>query len=754
VNAVLSRREFLAVSTTALGGLMATIAIPGRAQVASGTAVVQLGAFVRIDPDGRVVIGARGCEIGQGVRTSLPMLIAEELDVAWSQVVTEQLPYGLVPSDQPPGVAAKYGPQGAGGSTSIPEAWTPLRQAGAAVRWMLVQAAAQEWNADAATLRTDAGRVLHPDGRALTYGELGRRASTLTPPQQDLPLKDSRQFRIIGRSTGVADARAIVTGRAGYGLDGHLPKALTAVIARCPWFDGEVESVDDAAARRIPGVRAIVRIPGPKPGAAIDRNLAAGVAVIASDLWTALRARDALIVKWKPGPWAGDSTEALARRAHAAVDAGERAEGLAVARTDGDFAAARASAAKVVEARYREPFLAHATLEPPSALIDLKAERALLVASLQSPGGASRMIHAMTGLPRLAIDIQLPRSGGGFGRRLENDFVAEAVLVAQAAKAPVKLVWTREDDLANDFYRPFGVHALAATLDARGEVTGWFHRVAATARKWRAAGMDDAPAWVGCADPDGFPAGCVTNYRADFVPVAFGLARGWWRAPLPTFAAFPVQSFVDEVAAAAGRDPLDLRLAMLGAPRELDYRDHGGPKFHTGRLAAVLRKAAGAIGYGRKLPPGRGIGLAAHFTFGGYAAHAIDVELPQGALRIRRAVVAVDVGQIVNPLGLEAQMIGGTIDGLSTALNLEITVRDGRIEQRNFGDYPLLRMAAAPDVEVHMIESAAAPAGAGEMGIPTAAPALANAIYAASGQRIRDLPMRAALEKRGSRSSS
>jgi isoquinoline 1-oxidoreductase subunit beta len=753
VNAVLSRREFLAVTTTAAGGLMASLTLPAGGETPRLSAIAQLGVFVRIDPDpkGRVVIGARGCEIGQGVRTSLPMLIAEELDVAWSQVTVEQLPYGLLPSDQPPGVTAKYGPQGAGGSTSIPEAWTPLRQAGAAVRWMLIQAAAKRWSADAASLRTDQGRVLHPDGRALTYGELAYQAATLTPPKQDLPLKDPKEFRIIGRATGVADARAIVTGRAAYGLDGSWARALTAVIARCPWFDGDIESVDDTATRRIPGVRAVVRIPAPKRDAAIDRNLAAGVAVVADDFWTALKGRDALVVKWRPGPWAADSTEALAKRAHALVDAGDRAQGLAVARSDGDLASARSAAAKVVEARYTEPFLAHATLEPPGALIDLRGDRAVLVASLQSPGGASRLISAMTGLPRLAINISLPRSGGGFGRRLENDFVAEAVYVAQAAKAPVKLAWTREDDLSNDFYRPFGVHALAATLDARGRVTGWSHRVVATARKWRASGMEDADAWVGCADPDGFPAGCVANYRADFAPVDFGLARGWWRAPLPTFAAFPVQCFVDEVAAAARRDPLELRLEMLGAPRELDYRDHGGPKLHTGRLAGVLRKAASAIGYGRQLPAGRGIGLAAHFTFGGYAAHAIEVEARKGeSPRVRRAVVAVDVGQVVNPLGLEAQMIGGTIDGLSTALNLGITVRDGRIEQRNFNDYALLRMADAPDVEVHIVPSTAPPAGAGEMGIPTAAPALANAIHAASGLRIRDLPMRSALAARSS----
>jgi isoquinoline 1-oxidoreductase beta subunit len=348
----------------------------------------------------------------------------------------------------------------------------------------------------------------------------------------------------------------------------------------------------------------------------------------------------------------------------------------------------------------------------------------------------------MTGIARSDIAIQLPRSGGGFGRRLSNDYVAEAVLVAQKAGQPVKLVWTREDDLQNDFYRPFGVHRLTATLDAAGKVTGWAHRVAATARKYRAAGMEDDPDWIGCVDPDGFPAGCVGNYLAEFLPVDFHLARGWWHAPLPTFAAFPVESFLDEVAIAARQDPLALRLKLLGTPRELDYRNHGGPKVHTGRIAGVLHEAARRIGYGRKLPPRHGIGIASHFTHGGYAAHALEVAVSEaGEISVVRCVCTADVGLVVNPLGAEAQFMGATLNGLSAALNLQITVKDGRIEQANFPDYPLLRMAAAPDVEVSFIDSPFPPSGVGEMGIPPAAPALANAIFAATGKRLRRLPV-------------
>jgi len=731
----LSRRTFLQVGATTVGGLTLTASLPGTARAAGADGNTPW-VFVRIEPGRPVVIGARGAEIGQGVKTSLPMLIAEELDVAWEQVRVEQLPFALVPADGEPGIAGKYGAQGAGGSTSIPDSWLELRQVGARLRHMLVTAAARRWRLDAAELSTAAGRVLDGHGNSLAYGELAAEAALLPVPDSDLPLKPAEQFRIIGKDTPVADCRDIVTGRAEYGIDSDLDGALTAVIARCPYFEGDVESVDDSAALAVPGVRQVVRIPAPDPARGLVENLAAGVAVLADDTWSAIKGREALRIEWRKSGWANDSTQAFAGLAYASLDGAGK-----VAREDGNVETARDAAKRVITADYFNPFLAHCTMEPQNALLDLHEDRALLIASLQSPGGASRMINAMTGVDRLAIDVRMPRSGGGFGRRLRNDFVAEAVHIARAAGRPVKLVWMREDDMAHDWFRPSGAHRLTATLDARNRLTSWSHHSAATDRRSKQPGYADAPQWLGCLDPDAFPAGCVENYRAQHTALDFGLARGWWRGPMPTYVAFPIQSFIDEVAAASGRDPLQFRLDLLGKPRELPYSEHGGPVFHTGRLAAVLQKAADAIGYGRSVPDGHGIGIAGHFVFGGYTAHAMEVSVADGLPVIHRCVCATDVGRVVNPLGVEAQMISGTIDGISTALALQITVKDGVIEQKNFPDYPVLRMAQAPDVEVHIVHTGFAPSGAGEMGIPTAAPALANAIFAATGQRIRRLPI-------------
>jgi isoquinoline 1-oxidoreductase beta subunit len=735
--AVVSRRIFLQASLSASGALVLSPRLAAAQDAPPRIPENPLGILIRIEPDNRIVIGATGAEIGQGVKTSLPMILAEELDADWSQVAVEQMPMSIDFSGAEP--RWRWGAQGAGGSTSIPDAWAELRQIGAQGRWLMRQAAAAEWGIPSADVGTAAGHALHPDGRKLAYGSLAGAAAKLALPVEPVALKTPTEYRVIGRPRRVVDAEEIVTGRARYGIDVYEPEARTAVMLRCPNFDGDIARLDDTAARAVPGVRAVVVVPGPKPGDPIVTNLATGVAVVADDMWSALKGRAALEVEWTRGPFSGESSPRLdAQCSELLSKTGQ------VVRNDGDFDGASRASSQVVKARYRIPFVSHSPLEAPCAFVHVQADRARVVAALQQPGGASRAVHAVTGIPRAAISVEMTRAGGGFGRRLTNDFVAEAAYVSKATGWPVKLVWTRSDDLQHDFFRPFGHHELVAALGSGGAVTGWTHRLASASKYYRRADVKPEEMWTAELYPDDFPAYLVPNYRLEWMAVTSGIPRGSWRAPAHTANAFAVQSFVDEVAHASGQDPLALRIAMLGPDRELEYAQHGGQKFRTGRLRTVLERVASEIGWGRALPRGRGIGLAAHFTFGGYAAHAIEVSVsPGGAVTFERVVCAVDVGRPINPLGIAAQMQGGTIDGLSTAMNLEITIRDGRVEQSNFDGYPLAPMAQMPrDVEVHVIESAADPAGCGEMGIPTAAPALANAIFAATGVRIRELPMR------------
>ena len=733
-----TRRQFLQIGLTASGALV--LGLPAFAADGDVSAN-QLGPFVRIEPDGAIVIGARGAEIGQGVKTSLPMLVAEELDADWARVRVEQLPLGIgVGADGQ--MVETYGSQGAGGSTSIPDGWADLRQAGAEARRLLVLAAAARWKTNADALRTEASHVIHPDGRKLAYAELVADAARIARPVTPAPLKSPEHYRLVGTRVRVADAHEIVTGRAGYGIDYQPEGALVAVVARCPNFDGAIARWNGDAALAVPGVRQVLVLPGPAPGEPYRANLATGIAVLADDTWSALKGRRALDIEWTPGPHATESTASLDAQALGLLDGngGQRV------REDGDFDAARANAAKVVEATYRVPFVSHAPLEPQNAFAHVEADKVTIVAPMQQPGGALDMANRLTGISPLKIDVRMTRVGGGFGRRLSNDFVAEAVLLSRLSGKPVKLLWTREDDLQHDFFRPYGQHRLTAAVAADGKVSAWRHRLASATKYYRRSSVKPEDMWKAELYPDDFPAKLVDNLRMEWLAVQSGIARGSWRAPAHTANAFAVQSFLDEVAHATGRDPLQLRLDLLGAAQELPYAQHGGPVFDTGRLANVLRLAAERIGWGRSVAAGRGLGLAAHFTFGGYAAHAMEVAVDDaGEFRIERCVCAVDVGQPVNALGLEAQMMGGTIDGLSTALNLEISISEGRVRESNFHDYPLLRSAQAPDVEVIIVPSRATPSGAGEMGIPTAAPALCNAIFAACGVRLRALPIRAQL---------
>ena len=721
------RRDFVQVSATAAGGVLVAVAIPARLRdalaAASPPAGSSLGAFVEIAADGTVTIASKNPEIGQGVKTSLPLLVAEELDVPWQRVRVVQA--GLDP---------RYGDQGAGGSTAVSENWNGLRKAGATARHLLIAAAATRWGVAPSACRVDAGVVVHPPtGRRLSYGALAADAARIPVPD-DVVLKDPSHFRLIGTRVAGVDNAAIVTGRATYGLDARVPGMLHACVLHPP-FGHRLASVDTARAERLPGVRRIVRIePLPSP-----LHLRQGVAVVADSTWAAMEGQRALEAAWEevPGPPIG--TDALRAAMLQAFDRpGEPV------RNDGDVDGALARAARTVEATYEVPLLAHAPMEPMNCLADVRADRAEVWGPMQDPGGVQELVAQVTGLDTRTVTVHMTRAGGGFGRRLMSDYGAEAAYLSKAVGRPVQVVWTREEDFRQDFFRPCGVHRLRAALDPGGRIMAWEHRLANPSRYAYAKSKN--PPVVSEMYPDDFPARCLPNVRLAYSLVESGIPGGAWRSTLHSSNAFAVQSFVDELAHALGRDPLELRLELLGAPRQLEYKGHGGPVFDTGRLAGVLRLAAERAGWGTRLPAGRARGIAGHFTFGSYAAHVVEVSRAAGGVRVDRIVVAVDCGQVVNLSGAEAQVQGGVFDGLGAALHGEITVEAGRVRQTNFDGYRLLRMNEAPRVEVHFARSAAPPSGLGEPPVPPVAPAVANAVFALTGVRLRRLPLASALK--------
>ncbi|HEU4529785.1 MAG TPA: molybdopterin cofactor-binding domain-containing protein [Steroidobacteraceae bacterium] len=737
-NRNLTRRDFLRASLAAGGGLVVSWHLPAADAAASGG--TQLGYFVRIDTDGTVTLGAHNPDMGQGVRTSLPMLIAEELDVDWQRVRVEPMPLGLIRNPEGQGYTWKYYGvgQGAGGSTSVSDSWQPLRVIGARARQLLVLAAAQRWSVPATECSTEPGVVLHAASqRRLSYGELAADAAKIAAPTGEPPLKDPARYRIIGQPVRGVDVPKIVTGTAEFGLDARLPGMLYAVVERSPYLDGTVESFDAGDALKVPGVRQVVKIDAAPAGKAYT-ILANGVAVVADTTWAAMRGREKLKVNWTRGPFANESTAAFEAACSAAL--GKTGQ---VVLNNGDFDAAVAQAARTFEARYWLPYVSHCTLEPQNCVAWVQPDRVTIIGPIQMPSGASRLANQLTGVDRLNIEVRCTRLGGGFGRRLTVDYVGEAVLISKAVNAPVQVVWNRADDLQHDFYRPSGLHHLRAAVDAEGRVKGWTHRLASASKYYRRDNVKPEDMWTAELYPDDFPARLVHNLRLEYHSMVSGAPRGSWRAPSHTANAFVVQSFLSEIAHGLNRDPLELLLAMLGEPQELDYAQHGGPKFHTGRLAEVAKIAAQKSGWGSPLPKGRGRGIAAHFTFGGYVAQVAEVEVsPRGDLRILKVTGAIDCGRAVNPLGVRAQMEGGIIDGLSHALHPQITFRDGLVEQTNFADYPLMRMPEAPaQIEVHIVPSERDPVGVGEPPTPPAAPALTNAIFAATGHRIRRLPI-------------
>ena len=732
VSHALNRREFLVIGAGVAGSLV--IGLPAAA-VGEGDRERRIGFFVEIDARGNVVIGSNQPEIGQGVRTALPMLIAEELDVEWDKVSVRQMPLGIVKSGD--GFAWKYGGQGVGGSTGLTSNWDYMREVGAIARQQLIRAAAARLGSTEAACTTRPGVVVCGElGTEIPYGELVADAAGLALPEEAPALKSLDDYRIVGTRRKTVDARDIVTGQSKYGFDTVEPGMRYAVIARAPVLNARVLSFDDTEARKIDGVLDTVEIAGPEVGEPYV-VLASGVAVIATSTWAAIQGRNRLQINWSESPNADDNSETFwADNERMLESAGQ------VVLDDGDFDAALSAAERSITRRYRTPFLSHAPLEPQNCYAHVQDDYCHIIAPTQMPSGASRAAAAVTGISRENIRVDMTRVGGGFGRRLSNDYVAEAAMISKATGLPIQLLWTREDDLQNDFYRPAGLHEMRAGIDGNGNVTAWTQRLASASKYYRRPNMPDENLWESELYPDDFPRHIVENLRFEYFHNPIGLPRGSWRAPAHNANGFVVQSFLDEIAHETGQDSLQFRLEMLGESRELEYAGHGGPTFNPARLARLLKFVAEHIGYGKSLPQGSGIGIATHFTFGGYAAHAIEVTVRDGELTIDRIVAAIDCGLAVHPNAVEAQLEGATIDGISSALGQEITVQDGRVQQTDLGDYPLATISAFPArFETHILPWDDVPTGVGEMGLASAAPALTNAIFAATGQRIRSLPI-------------
>lgn len=733
----LTRRRFIHVAATASGGLALGVSLSGLA--AESKAGAKVGLYVRIEPDNRVIIGAPSTEMGQGINTSLPMMIAEELDVDWSSVSVEQMGLMIKKNAKGDGYEWVHFPQGAGGSTSVMDGWPLLRDAGARARRMLIAAAAKRWNVPASECTTSAGVITHGNSkRTLTYGAVAAEAANVLEESEPPKLKERNAYRILGKPTRNAQALGIVTGQEVFGVDAEIPGMLHAVVLRSPKFDAQIDAIDDAAARAVKGVRHIVRLDGPKPNAPYDRIVASGVAVVADTLWAAMKGREALKVAWSKSPWENESTEA----SRAEMERLMKGRGQIV-NNDGDFDGAIKRAKRVIERVYEVPFVSHATLEPQNCIAHVRDDAVDIIAPTQSPGYSSRLANAITGIDRGKINLKLTRLGGGFGRRLEADYVAEAVMVSKAIKAPVRVFWTREDDLAHDFYRPNGRHHLVMGVDGAGKITAWKHRLATAGKNHRRSGVEPDKVWEADFYEMDFPGKFVANFQREYFLVPSGAPRRSWRAPGHTSNAFAVQSFLDEAAHELGVDPLAFQLALIGSEdRDIPWWT-GDSVFNPSRFAGVLKLAAEKAGWGTPLPKGHGRGIAGHFTFSSYCAHVVEVTVGvDGALSVDRVVSAIDCGFAVNPLGVRAQVEGGINDALSTALGQEITIKDGAVVERNFDSYRMMRIAeSAKLIETHIVESPRDPTGVGEPPVPPLAPALCNAIFAACGKRVRRLPI-------------
>lgn len=719
MNTSLDRRSFLKNSLLASGGLLLSFRLGAR-QVSPITTSFSPNAYLQVDPDGHITIWAQNPEIGQGVKTSLPMIIAEELAVDWRQVEVRQADLN-----------SNMGDQFAGGSTAVKSNWDSMRQAGATARTMLIAAAAQQWQVDPQSCYALAGKVHHrPTDRQLSYGELATAAAQLPVPEE-VVLKDPKDYRLLGTAVPGVDNLAIVTGQPIYGLDTRPDDALVAAIARCPIFGGSVESYDASAALKVPGVKQVIEIP------TSQFMRWSGVAVIATNTWAAFKGKRALEVVWAGGEAATESTDRVREQMQTYV--GQKGE--IQLREDGQVDQALDESDQVVEAVYEVPFLYHATMEPMHYTADVREDSCEFWGSTQVPGAVRYYTRQITGMTNDQITVHQARSGGGFGRRLAAEYAVEAIYLSQQIKAPVQVVWTREDDISHDFYRPAGMYRLRGALDEQGKLLAWHINASTTSRYLYANRQDSAHTTE--VFPDGFPAGFVPHFRMEYTPVKTTIPSGAWRAPGHNATCFVDQSFVDEMAHAAGKDPVDFRLEILGEEdKEMPYRDHGGPTYRTDRLKGVIQLVADRSGWYEAAPAGIHRGFAAHFMFGAYVAEVAEVRLDeQQRPRIERIHVAVDCGIVINRLGAEAQIQGGIIDALSATLYGEIKVAEGRCQPTNFHQYRLLRMREAPEIIIHLVDSTERPEGLGEISVPPVNAAVCNAIFAATGKRIRRLPL-------------
>ncbi len=734
----INRRVFL--GHTAIGGsaLLLGFALEpqGTAHAAgnpvklSDTSNFKPNAFISISDQGVITLVSKQPEIGQGIKTSLPMVIAEELEVDWKDV-------RIIQGDLDPA----YGSQSAGGSTSTPNNYNNFQRLGATARTMLVQAAAQTWGVPTAECHAANSAVHHaPSKRMLGYGTLVVKASQLPAPAPDsVSLKDPKDYKLLGTRLGGVDNHAVVTGKPLFGIDVRLPGMLYAVFEKCPAFGGKVVSANLDLIKGLPGVRDAFVV----EGTANLNGLMPGVAIVAESTWAAFSARRQLKVTWDEGAVAKENWADFAAKANALA----KQPGTNRLRSDGDPAAAFASAAKTVEAAYSYPFVSHASIEPQNCTAWFRDGAMEIWAPTQNPGSGQNLVAATLGLAKDKITLHMTRSGGGFGRRLSSDFIVEAAAIAKRSQVPIKLTWSREDDMRHDHYRAGGFHFLRAGLDGNGKVTAWHNHFVTFANRVLRDGQSVLQPGSGASlSGDEFPGRWVANCLLEQTPMECGIPMGPWRAPGSNVFAWVFQSFIDELAHAAGRDPLAFRLELLG---QQDVVPGGGGEralpYNVARMRHVLTEVAQKADWGRKkFERGQGQGIAFHFSHRGYIAEVAEVSVSKaGKLKVDRVVVVSDIGsQIVNLSGAESQVQGSVIDGLGTLMFAELDIQRGRIVQSNFTDYPMLRITDAPPrIDVHFLKTDQPVTGLGEPALPPLAPAVCNAIFAATGKRVRQLPL-------------